>query len=964
MSDWQLIQQIFLELVDRKPAEQAVMLRELCGDDAELRAEVESLLAADEDSGISIELAVQDEAASLLDAPVLIGQRLGIYRVTSELGRGGMGAVYLALRDDEEFQQRVALKIVKRGMDTADVLARFRYERQILANLDHPYIARLFDGGSTDDGVPYFVMEYVEGKPVSHFCRENKLTYHERCELFLRILDAVAYAHRSLVIHRDLKPANILITAEGVPKLLDFGVASILRPHLDGDPTQTSAFRPFSPGYASPEQVRGLPLTTATDIYSLGAILYELLAGTRAHLIESHTPAEIIRVVCDTETGRPSKEAPDLPAELDDIVLMAMRKEPERRYGSAVEFADDLRRFLDGRPVIARQDSVPYRVRKFIVRNSLETTLVTLMALSLVAGLFISVAQMRRAQRAQRAAESERMISQRETAAAETTRVNESRQKSVAESQRAIASQQRELAEQQKTLAEQRSKDIVELAGRALFDVHDAIVTLPGSVDARRTLVKTTLEYLQNLQKQQGMNDEMRQALAAGYFKVATIQGNPLGPSLQDFAAAEASLLEGQKILMPAYNRHPEVPDLMLRLIEIRSSLARLMYRSGREHEAIQYYLDLLPVAHRLASLKKCPLVCKTQEPVLENDLANHMMTVDTNQALGHAERGIVLDRALLKEYPGDITIEQGLGSITAAAAGALRNLGELEKASEYYRESIASRERLLEAHPTNTLIRRNLMIAYGNYEVLLGIPWSPNLNRPAEARVYGRKCIALARAEVKDDPNDVTAKRDLGMSLSRFGTLPPEPNEVAESLAMLREAQGLIEPIAKANPSSSEAAGQVALILEYEGHRLEDLDRVPEALNSYRESIATVHPFLDQPTSTIMSQYLADVESLTRRQLAAHENAAALEMALDALACAKRFSDHTPRSEAETIQLGKAWALVSIAQAGANQSIEAKESASRALKLWDSMGQPNQLAPHRAIVETMRRLAATEIRH
>ena len=961
MSDWQRIQQIFLELVDLNSADRAVMLQKLCGGDPDLRAEVESLVAADEDSGISIEIAVQDEAASLLDAPVLIGQRVGIYRVASELGRGGMGTVYLALRDDEEFERRVALKIVKRGMDTAEVLARFRYERQILANLEHPYIARLFDGGSTDDGVPFFVMEYVEGKPVSHFCRENRLPCVERCELFLRILDAVAYAHRSLVVHRDLKPANILITAEGIPKLLDFGVASILRPRLDSDPTQTGGIRPYTPGYASPEQVRGLPLTTATDIYSLGTILYELLAGKRAHPIESHTPAEIVRVVCDTETARPSKEAPDLPRELDDIVLMAMRKEPERRYGSAVEFADDLRRFLDGRPVVARQDTVAYRVRKFIARNSLETTLVTLMALSLVAGLFISVAQTRRAQRALRAAESERVIAQRETAAAETARVAESQQKASAEAQRQIASQQRELAEQQKTLAEQRSRDIVDLAGRALFDVHDAIVTLPGSVDARRTLVKTALEYLQNLRKQQGMNDEMRQALAAGYYKVATIQGDTLGSSLQDFAASEASLLEGQKILMPAYNRHPENPAFMLRLIEIRSSLARLTYRSGREREAIQYYLDLLPVAHRLASLKNCSLVCKTQEPILENSLAMDLMTIDTAQALEHAQRGIALDRALLKQYPGDTTLEQALGAITAAAAGALRNLGELEKAAEYYRESIASRERLLEAHPTNTLIRRNLMIAYGNYEVLLGIPWSANLNRPAEARVYGLKCVALARAEVRDDPNDVTARRDLGMSLSRLGMLDPEPNQAAESLATLREARGLIETIAKANPGSAEAASQVAIILEYEGHRLEDLGRVPEALASYRESIATVHPFLDQPSATIMSQYLAGVENLTRLQLAAHEHAAALEMAFDALARAKRFSNHTPRSDTETILLGKAWALVSMAQAGAKQSMEAKESATKALELWDSLRKPGQLAEHRAMVETMRRLASAE---
>jgi serine/threonine protein kinase len=284
MSDWEHIQELFLAAVDLQPEQREYFLRHACRDE-ESRAEVESLLATDPDSDALIETAISKEANRLFDDQVLLGERLGIYRIIREIGRGGMGSVYLASRDDAEFQKEVALKIVKRGMDTAEVLQRFRYERQILANLEHPYIARLFDGGSTEEGVPFFVMEYVEGRPLDVFSREHAATVKERCELFLRILDAVAYAHRNLVVHRDLKPGNILIMVDGTPKLLDFGVAKLLTGDGEDDHTRTATMRPFTPAYASPEQVRGEAITTATDIYSLGAILYELLSGERAQPI-------------------------------------------------------------------------------------------------------------------------------------------------------------------------------------------------------------------------------------------------------------------------------------------------------------------------------------------------------------------------------------------------------------------------------------------------------------------------------------------------------------------------------------------------------------------------------------------------------------------------------------------------------------------------------------------------------
>ena len=950
MSDWQQVQQIFLEAVDLPIEDRAQFLERCCANNPELLGDVESLLVADSDGGESIEMAVQDEAVSLFDTHMLIGERLGIYRIVREIGRGGMGSVYLALRDDQEYRKEVALKIVKRGMDTAEVLERFRYERQILANLEHPYIARLFDGGSTADGVPFFVMEYIEGKPVNAFCRDNSLSLRARCDLFIRILEAVAYAHRSLVVHRDLKPANILITADGTPKLLDFGVAKLLSGDADGDHTLTPNLRPFTPGYASPEQVRGLPITTSTDIYSLGAILYELLIGKPAQPIESNTPAEIERIVCDTEIPRPSLQAHGLPSDLDNIVLMAMRKQPERRYQSAVQFAEDLRRHLDGRPVIARQDSLSYRATKFVLRNWLQVAAASLVAASLVAGLGTSLLQTHRANAARASAEAERLIALQQTSRAEAASRSESQQRMLADQQRVLAGTQRDEAEHEKALADQRVKEIFNLAGSALFDVHDEIAKLPGSLAARQTVVKTALQYLEGLEKQIGMDDSMRQALCAAYYKIAMIQGDPQGASMQDFEAAERSLLKGQTILMPAYNRNPNDAGLMLRLIEIRASLAELTYRSGRREQGTQIYIDLIPVAHRLSlSLdKSCSLECKTQEPVIENSLTYELLATDPARALDHANRGIALERALLAQRPGDPTLIQGLGSLMAGGAGAYRTLGELDKSADYYSQAITAREELLHKDPSNNLVRRSLMINYGNYAALLGIPWTPNLGRPEEARIYGAKCVALARDIAASDPNDVTAKRDLGMSLSRLGTIDPGPGGTAESLAQLEESRSLLEPIVTSNPKAADPAGQLALVLEYQGHRLKTLGRVAEAATTFKRSMSVIQAFHDVRNPTIVSQYLASEQSLALLDASNGDSRNALDLATQSLSEAQKFSGQPPHTDIQTLLLAKAWSTLGVTQSKAGMAAQARLSATKAMQLWDTIKKPGLLAPFR----------------
>ena len=360
---WQRVREIFLTALACGPAERSALLAEVCGDDPDLGAEVASLLAAHDAAEDFLAISPQEEEIA---AP-LTGQRIGPYRVEQRLGRGGMGVVYLAYRADREFQQRVALKVLKPGLDSEEVIRRFRTERQILAALDHPNITRLLDGGTTEQGHPYFVMEYVEGRPIDVYCREHGLTVRRRLELFLSVCSAVELAHRNLVVHRDLKPANILVTAGGTPKLLNRELSSVTLGVTILD------LQPMTPDYAGPEQVRGEHVTTASDVYSLGVLLYELLTGHHPYRERASSPAEMKRLVTEEEPAKPSlaggKPSRQLAGDLDNIVLKALRKEPGRRYASVEQLSADVRCYLEGRPVSARPGTLAYRTSKLVRRH-------------------------------------------------------------------------------------------------------------------------------------------------------------------------------------------------------------------------------------------------------------------------------------------------------------------------------------------------------------------------------------------------------------------------------------------------------------------------------------------------------------------------------------------------------------------------------------------------------------------
>ena len=401
----QRIEALFEQALRVPQVERGAFLAHACAGDDDVHCEVRELLAvAQRDGSWLREIVVGGATALLGDAvEIQIGRRIGRFRLLELLGQGGMGAVYLAQREDAEFRQRVAIKLMPHSFGAPLAIARFRDERQILAALEHANIVRLLDGGSTEDGLPYLVMEHIEGTTITQYAAARNISLRARVSLIRDVSAALQYAHQNLVIHRDIKPSNILVDSNGVPKVLDFGIAKLIAPALDFERearTRTGS-RLFTPAYASPEQARGDAVSTATDVYSVGAVLYELATGVPPHSPSGRT-LESLKAICEVDPPRPSAVAPiawrrELSGDLDNIILKALRKEPAQRYASMEQLSDDLGRFLEGRPVTARTATIGYRAHKFVRRNKVAAIAASLAVATMIAGTVISLWQARRA---------------------------------------------------------------------------------------------------------------------------------------------------------------------------------------------------------------------------------------------------------------------------------------------------------------------------------------------------------------------------------------------------------------------------------------------------------------------------------------------------------------------------------------------------------------------------------------
>jgi serine/threonine protein kinase/tetratricopeptide (TPR) repeat protein len=807
------VKQVFQAVLDVEPTARAAYLREACAQDEELQREVESLLASHDDAGEFIEapaVPARTESDTSNELPSAIGQRIGPYQILRELGHGGMGTVYLATRADDQFKKRVAIKLVRRGMDSHFIVRRFRHERQILASLDHPNIARLYDGGTTEDGSPYFVMEYIEGLPLDEYCDRQQLSTAARLELFRTVCSAVQYAHQNLVVHRDLKPGNILITADGTPKLLDFGIAKLLNPELAGaevDMTMTG-MKLMTPGYASPEQARSEPITTASDVYSLGVVLYELLTGHRPYHVSSRPPHEVMRVICEeqpakpstavsrtevittrdgstsnitpemvsrTREGQPDKLRKRLSGDLDNIVLMAMRKEPNRRYASVSQLTEDIRRHLAGLPVIAREDTFGYRAGKFVTRHKAGVAAATFVAIALTGGMLTTLWQARKAER--------------------------------------------------------RFNDVRKLANSFLFEFHDAIEKLQGATPARALVVKRALEYLDSLAQEAAGDTTLQSELATAYEKVGDIQGNPYRANLGDIDGALNSYQKARAIreALVAQGKNPtqEARELAANYRRVGD----IQVQKNDTNGALQTYRRALQLIESLSAQELLdPQIRREQSTGYEGIAAALKAAGDWQGSLEHHRKSLQIIEALAAQAPSDLAIRRQLAIQLGNVGRSLSETGAKAEGLESLRKAVPIFESLVAAQPDNAQAKRELAVAYNG----LGDQFYENRDVRNELEAY-RQALKLREAMAAADPANQQLRRDLATSQGNVGYALAQRGDEAGMIEHYRPSLATFEALSAAHPNDAFMMRDLAACYNFYGESWQHLAEHPTAKASQR---------------------------------------------------------------------------------------------------------------------------------
>ena len=538
------IEAVFHEALELPAEERDAFIDRRCGNDRRLADEVRSLIQASESESALGRVRVA--AARAVDAVPARGRRIGAYEIERLLGRGGMGSVYLAHRVDGQFEQQVAIKLVDLPLSSELFRERFRAERQILADLVHPYIARLLDGGLSEGGEMFLAMEYVDGLSITAYCQSHRLPIQERLTLFLKVCSAVQFAHQNLIVHRDLKPDNILIAADGTPRLLDFGTAKLLMPLSSQAAAGFTQYgvQAFTPNYASPEQILGAPISTATDVYSLGVLLYVLLAEVPPYAMQDFTTGEFLRVICTEEPPPPSIAAQRagtgarLDADLDAIVLKALRKEPQLRYRSVEQFAADIAAYGAGLPVAARRGNFRYRALKFVRRNRLPLAIASLLAATLILGV-------------------------------------------------AAVVWQAHIANQQRQRAEARSEDLRQLSSSLLSEIDEAIKELPGSTPVQRLLVGRVLEHLDRLAGDADADVATTLDTVAGYTRLGSLQGDPYEQNIGDADGALTSLDKAIGLARQMNARQPGDARVLTALALAEQSRGEVLFGSGKTQAAL-----------------------------------------------------------------------------------------------------------------------------------------------------------------------------------------------------------------------------------------------------------------------------------------------------------------------------------------------------------------------------------------
>ncbi len=793
---WQRVKSLLSQAIDLAPPERDPFLQRECQGDAELLHEVQSLLASHEqaESGFLNKPALELNRAP--QVPTRVGRRIGAYNIIEQIGHGGMGEVYRADRADGQYQKEVAIKLVRGGYDSAAVLERFRQERQILASLDHTNIARLLDGGTTEDGLPYLVMELIDGKPILDYCVDRELSVNDRLQLFRQVCAAVQYAHQRLVIHRDLKPGNILVTTGGIPKLLDFGIAKLLDPTQGAEATLLGA---MTPEYASPEQVRGDPITTASDVYSLGVVLYQLLTGKSPYGTSTRSPVDLNRAITDTDPERPStavlarrQDAAEasggmdqsarlklhrrLAGDMDNIILKALRKEPSRRYLSVEQFAEDIRRHLEGLPVLAVPDSLLYRTRKFVQRNKVGVIAAALVTAAVIGGVWMSLRQAR-------------------------------------------------IAEQQRIRAEKRFNDVRKLANSLIFEIHDSISSLPGATPSRKLLLNRAVEYLDNLAQDSGGDIDLQRDLAWGYERLATVQGDTTQSNLGQVSAAEESHRKALALFeaVAKANPHNVTDQLNLAMTYRMRAFFDVYVPPGMEEikRALAVTDPLMITDGNNVEVKKE----RAQEyeilGSIQDAVGDRLKAVDTFR-----ER-LRLCEEILAAKPDDPNIQQRIAKAQVVLGEQLARFGSRKEGISLLDQAIKEYEVLVK-ETGNPGVTRDLASALSrraDTELMNG--------DFAAATADFRRPLELLARPAKLDPENKMLQSDVWVGEFEMGRALAVAGKYSEALPILVRSFDGYKSLQMEDDVGPGPGAMQAWIAEAEA----GLHRFPEALNSYQQA-------------------------------------------------------------------------------------------------------------------------------